>query len=595
MTMNGTYTPPQVILTMAASIWAAGGITATIESLDAYAGAAPGSAVLAFRTRYARDAQLTIGGEASVTIGGSVVFHGTVAQGDYLLGPDDDLLTVVLQDDKWGMRANTIGQIGIGTVAAGAAGFTDVGFAVIFNKDGRSNRDANAATRDFCTGTGAIDWTIKEMIQFVFDQYIPATVATLDPNQLGTAYDATPRHVNLVGKTGLDAVDHLVKLAGESWCLRPGTSKSEFRAVKPNGGTGSTSYSISLFEPGAAAKVISADDRSASNVHISTGMTNIQDVFQAVSAPIVIESVHTSTGADPMLVRNANFKHKEYLVQFKVDVTQYAANNLGLDLSVGSRPKVWRSQLVTRLNATASGYLAAPGSVPATSLDAPTPEIPVWISIDGTEANAKLCTGGYKIDHEHGTIDFKSEVDVRKDGTTDGSDKLSLVDTSGAYIAAIGIWVTVATVMTLPESKESTEQNKFLPTHFCRVIEKTDLVPERRRNSWLPDLAGNNNAITKLSAASEEKYIDVGATLQAIVDSAVANSPTLERSIKADFEMLPIWHIGEKVVITGRVVGASGHEVVTEYHYNLDDMKVSITAQDVMAGIDHEDVIAASN
>jgi len=120
-------------------------------------------------------------------------------------------------------------------------------------------------------------------------------------------------------------------------------------------------------------------------------------------------------------------------------------------------------------------------------------------------------------------------------------------------------------------------------------------VPERRRNSWLPDLAGNNNAITKLSAASEEKYIDVGATLQAIVAAAVANSPTLERSIKADFEMLPVWHIGEKVVITGRVVGASGHEVVTEYHYNLDDMKVSITAQDVMAGIDHEDVIAASN
>jgi hypothetical protein len=172
--------------------------------------------------------------------------------------------------------------------SVGLRGFTDVGFDVCFNADGRPNKSPTAL--DFCTGSAAIYWTLEDCLKFVFNWYIPATVATLNTAQLKTsnvtraAWLRRPAHLNLSGETALDAVDQVVGLTGESWTLDYSANISAFRSVHAAGGT---VRAAEAFLPSRGAQAASASDKTPSEMRVSGTLENCRDSVQVVSGILI--------------------------------------------------------------------------------------------------------------------------------------------------------------------------------------------------------------------------------------------------------------------------------------------------------------------
>jgi hypothetical protein len=301
--------------------------------------------------------------------------------------------------------------------------------------------------------------------------------------------------------------------------------------------------------------------------------------------------MYSNKGTNPMLKRVENFKHKEYAARFEVDVSKYEDNNLGKNLSTGSQPKPWLSDLVTRLNATADGYVTAAqiSSTPALTKNQRV-DIPVWISTDGTEGNAKLCSGKFRFDVKHGLIDFEARVEIMTEkGKT--REMISVTDWS-----AVGIWITVATVLENQQVVESTGET-YLPETMYELILKPDLVPERRQNTWLPDLSTElPHQITKLSTSAEEKYIDIEDRLTEAATSAQAQSPKVETPITLLLEFFPVWAVGDRISVAGRSTGATGDEVITSISFDVThSYETRIQASNVMKSVDPEKFVHKRN
>jgi hypothetical protein len=582
--IQGVYKPPNAIADF-------DGITVNyfpsivaVRRVELMAGAAIGTAVISYPSHYASDATPQMGKGVRIKVGGRVIFRGVIGDGPFEVGGNSDELQLILFDDKWLMSRKTIGEPGIGTMPVsvpGFYGFNDVCFDVIFNRDGKPNKDP--ATLDFLTDPTAVFWTLKDVMQFVFLYYIDPDDARLNPALLSGGYDRKPSHLNLVGQTALQAVDTVAQLAGESWGLIPGSSYSAFVPVAPGSGTLRRVY---FFRP----KAFGRSDMSTT-WHVNAGKSSLsiqecKDNYAARSGSILKEHTYTNKGSYPLLVRNTDFVDptKEHVTQYEVDVEQYAVHMLGPALSAGSRPKKWNRELVTRLNADKDGYLTAANiaATPALRHNDRLAKPFLWVSEDGTEAAARLCTGGFRINTEHGTIEFKSKLDLWPD---DGEKEETVLIEDWANV---GIWLTIATLIGLPKTSQSTIASAYLPKHFTQLIIKSDLVPEQRGIVWLPKMGGSNNEVDHVSLTTEE-YVDVADQLDEMVDGAIAQTPDLESPLDLDFPFMPELNIGDLIDVKGRTFALSGNEVVTQISYDIHDAyDVKVRATNVLAGVNPE-------
>ena len=578
---NGVYQPPLVKIHFSGTVFNHYPVTAVVKDIQIPTGVTYGSAVVSYPSHYASDASPEMGESVRIAMQGRTIFRGVVGHVPFEVDPDTDQVDLILFDDRWPMSAAVVGMIGVGTQPAGSpgdSGFKDVGFELVFNADGKPNKDPSSL--EFSRGSTAVYWSLGNILEFLFSYYVASGVATLDTDILSSSYNYEPSDMNLVGMTALDAVDTVVSAAGESWGLTYGTTASAFTCVVPGAGT---IRKVQLAKPKGGTAAYQADEYYPDAARGGKSIKDNHDAFQAVSDRIVKETVLTSTGATPMLKRETTFKDKKFAARFKVDVSKYEDNNLGLNLSTGARPKPWLKHLVTRMKADDSGYVtkAQIDSTPALKHYEPVKKPPVWLALDGVEANARLVTGNYKIDCKEGTVDFQGII---KQASTSGTkpEKVSVSDWS-----SVGIWMTVATVLETPEHKETASGSQYLSTHMYEVILKPDLIPERRQDSWLPDLTdSDNNAITKLATSAEEKYIDVGTKLQNAIDAAIAATSTVEAPLDLSFPFMPVINVGDRLSVKGRDIGATGDEVVIELVFKLyESYYVNVKASNVVAGV----------
>lgn len=567
-----TFTPQACTLHLSGMIYAQ--FPATIHKIEQRAGAEAGSATVSWPQKYASAQSTRFGDRAFITIGGEVVFRGNVAATPIVVAPDDDQVSLDLVDDKWLMSRNMIGQYGIGTLSADA-GFTDVGYEVIFNRDGRP--DKNSSSLDFNLGSAAVYWSLKNMLEFIFARYIDSDVATLNLSRLGSAYDAKPTQVNLIGQTALQAVDAIAELAGESWGLIPTRSASEFAPIRP-GGWGKR-RTVSLFQPNGGGSVVVAGNYHAASIDVQQGIQNARDRRQVLAGPTIKERGHANYGANPLLVRDTAFTHLEYATRFKVDVSQYQANGLGRNLSAGAKPKPWLSRLVTRMNDSATGYFTAAGmaSVPARVETAERAEIPVWVSADQNTANAQLVTAGKMIDTENGMLYFKGQLTTIDPDNPDAKNQLIIEDWSAA-----GVWMTVATVLETFDKATSESSTEYLPKPFCTMTRKSELQQEVRELIWLPNpTTGAHTAF----APTEEIYVDIQPRLAEILAAQQALAPGIETQMDLQFDFIPIFNLGDLIALSGRDLGQTGNEVVTSVSYDVhEDYRTHVSATNIAAG-----------
>lgn len=579
---TGIVQPPDVDLHIDGNVFPESPVHSTLSRLELSAGPAIGTAEVSYPYKYAKDATPNIGKRCYVERENTVIFAGTILDSWFRVGAEEDVVQLILVDDKHRMTSMTVGQYGVGSVDDGAGGFPDVGYEVIFNKDGRPNKDPS--TRTFNTGSTAEFWTLEDIIRFLFQWYIPTTAAQLGGVSFsGTAWAREPSNLNLVGQTGLQAVDQVVQLSGETWGLKPGKNYSEFLRIRPNVGDLKRAR---LFDPKAGSSVRNATDEHAGSVEAGVSARNVRDHFQVISGFVVKETTYDMEGDDPLLARHTSFLSHEWAARFGVDVSKYEAHALGKDLSTGSRPKPWAANLATRLAADGSAYLTAAEIAAAPRLEGARRLEPiVWISSDGTTDNRRRVLGGYDIDLEEGTISFEGTVEVAsQSGTASAPVKEDLEITDWS---AVHVWLTVATILEVPQCVESGNDSEFLEEPFYEVVHKPDLVPERRENCLLPDLAGSGDQVVTISADTEELYVDVESRLQDVLDALEEASPEVETPIRAVFDFLPAFQLGDRLQVSGRDVGATGREVVTEIGYNVhEDYRTHVAATNVARAVD---------
>lgn len=583
--VNGVYNPPDVGLLVPLTFPGALSVVARMESCERFAGASIGSAVVRYSTEFAEDATPGMGEEARITIGGETVFRGVVGDARLVISDGEDEVQLVLYDDKWLMDRMVIGQYGIGTVDSGESGFKYVGFDFTFNPQGRPNKLVGSF--DFDTSTSAEFWTLKTILQFIFTHYIDSSCAIISLDGMGDEWDRKPSHLNLIGQTALQAVDNVVALAGQSWGLNPGADKSRFTIVKRNYGALRT---VHLFSTKSGRKATEATELHASSISVNTTIRNSRDVHQVFSGPMRYEIGLTSTGSDPLLVMSSS-PIKGYSKRFTLDIAQYETYGLGQNPPTGGKPKPWLKELLTRISGGAYVTAAQIAANPAL-LDAERAQIPIWIAADKTKpATARLVVGGARIDCENCCIDLADVLDVMKNTAEIGADKKDRKELTIEDWDDAGVWMTVAMQLETRDVFESDTNSKYLPEEFYVVTTKEDLIPEKRCTVWLPDLAGDNNAISAL-AATEEAYYDVAALLEEACDSSVESMPLIETPIELRFGFFPVLNIGDRISVSGRDVGATGDEVITQVMFNIhESFETRVTATNVMAAVNPEEFV----
>jgi hypothetical protein len=589
--MDAVFQPPEVNLFMDTPALSDAPVRAVLYSIEQHAGAAVGNATVGYPANVADNPDATMGTPARIEIGNDVVFRGIVLHGPVEVNDNEDMLQLLLMDDKYLLTNKPIGSPFVGNVPdveTGTYGFTDVGFEVVFNADGKPDKDP--AKIMFKLGPTAVFWTLRDVMKFIFQYYVSASVATLDAEKelARPSYDVIPSHLNLVGQTQLQAIETVAKMAGESWTLIPGKDASAFHSVVSGVGTVRT---VSLFRPFNRAGAESATEAHAQKVSIGASIENCYDLHYCVSKNAVVEMLHTNIGSEPLLLSVSTSADKEWPRYFKVDVSKYETYGLGRNRTANATPRPWLKRLVTRLNAARTAYITAAQIVSAPALASnESAQIPIWFALDGNINNVVLLKGGYRIHAENGTIDV-GQVDA--DGST------CVQPVSGAKIAIadedwanVGIWMTVATDTGLPEIAVSA-LTPYLADSRYQVIQKPDIIPEARHNSLLPDLTSSDpNARTQIAVSAEEAYIDVGDKLQSAADFAAALCPQIETPLDITLPFFPVWQIGDRIAIEGRNLGATGNEVIDAITFDVYEcFETRIHATNIMSAINPEQAL----
>lgn len=590
--VDGTFKPAGVSVLLEAPIFKFAPVYGHLREFRRFAGAGIGMATVQFPMYHAQDTTLQMGTRLKIYVDGVLLFRGTIGEGPFDIADNSDEIAIMAFDDKWDMSANIIGQYGIGTqgTPAGATGFADVGFNIVFNPDGMPNKKNGSL--EFNSGTGAVYWTCKDILQFLFQYYVASSVATVSATAIGTSANwlKKPNNVELVGMDALKAIDTVVQLAGESWGLVPGENASAFTRVAPGSGT---AREIRLFPPKGKSKTDSATIYHPSSVQVGLSVRECRDVYQAKSAPRLVEHTYEAQGSNPLLTQVSGFKDKEYSRRYKVDVTKYGDHHLGQSLTAGSKPKKMLAHLLTRINAAGTAYLSATEiALDDTLRAAKQVEEPfVYIAQTTSRGNAKLVVGGCRVDHEAGTVDFKDIVKIMRDSDDTGESMnedwpqaVRIIDWS-----FMGVWLTIVTVLEVPEFAVTDTASTYLPRSFNAVIERRDLIPEARYKAVLPDLSNNGHNATIEVGATEEKYVDITTQLADVVANAIAATPRIDVPVTASFPFVPTINLGDNLVAKGRTLGTTGKEVVVELTYSFTNGmpdELGVTARAIVADMD---------
>lgn len=552
-------------------------LTARIREITQGTGTEVGTAIVGWPQKYAAEQSAKYGDKAYITYGSEVIFRGIIVTDPMMIGNETDEVMLHLADDKWMLSRLIVGMNGVGTqgTPAGSLGFKDVGYDITFNRAGRPDKQADAF--DFNLGTAAAEWTLQQMLEFIFAWYVDADVATLKSSVLGANYAASRSNVCVTGQSALQAIETIAELAGETWGLVPGRESSQFAPVRP-GGYGRR-RNVFLANPKSGATFSASDRYYADDIQPKSSIQNCRDSIQVVSGPGVQESVYSNSPTNGLLARKTGFVDVEYKARYEVDVTKYAAANLGQNLSAGAKPKAWLSHLCTRRNAASNWYLTAAemAATPANQ-DAPRIEIPVWVS-KTNEAAAQLVIDGIKIDLENRTLDLKDQLICNKAGSLTEKETLTITNWT-----TLLVWMTVATVTEVIDYKESPKASSFLPKQFWQVVRRPDLVTERRRNSWLPNLTTGGILKQVDTQPDGDTYLDASEKLQKVLDGVVRLSPKKETELAFGFPLMPVFNIGDLLNVSGRQIGQNGDEVVVSIRYSVhDDYLTSITATNLIA------------
>lgn len=604
MSLNGIFVPPRVVLIV-------GGQTisqvAFVLELAKFLGAEIGSAVISYRKDYAADLP-TSGQSLVLKLGGTVVFRGIVLEAPADITVDKDEAALKAACDKELLALQTIGEVGIGTADGG--GFSEVGYDVVFNPDGVPNKAADAL--DFCLGDAAVAWTLADVAEFIFEYYVDAVRVSFSRTGLSTAWSEAAPELNLIGQTALQAVQSVAELAGESWTLVYGASKSEFKAVKP-GGTGTAK--VRLFPPKSRATADSVTDYHCAELQATKSIQDVRNCHKAMSGRAWVETTLTSVApdsGDATLERDVAFidADEKYVASFVPVVDSYEAAQLGFNLSAGAKPKEWREKLCTRVvdgvYKTAAEMAADKKLRTADQVDKPV----VWIRTHEPEGDDNVwlpCVGGYKIDAAAARISFQKKLTVAI--TDELSDAVSTLNDDELFeewnvssvepAGSIGdddrqllnlsldtdyldCKVTIATSVEKRMTATATRAGSVLRS---QPIQRDDLVPEYRYKSELPDLGDPTDTVTL--ADTLEAYVDVQDELQKIADRSLTLSPAEAIKVSAVLPFLPHFEIGDRLDVDGRDAGLSGDEVVTEIAYRFIDgvaNSVSVKATNSMIG-----------
>jgi hypothetical protein len=552
---------------------------AVVESIRISAGAAIGTAVVSYPSRYAKDISYRMGSSVRISIGGSTVFRGIIGDVPAEISVETDQHRLMLFCDKRLLERTTIGQPDVASLAADGStryGFRDVGFDMTFNPAGIGNKNAEGLIFSF--GTAAVPWTLRTIMEFLFHWYGALDEVRCDAVLLSSAWNHAPSGLCLTGQTLLQAVDRLATLAGESWALSYGVEYSSFVTVCPGVGR---IRPVSMAAPKMGGTVQNANVLSPISVRPSLNVSRCVDCVQVVSARTLIEHTYYSGGTNPLLVKLESFVDPKYSYRYITDVGAYEDHGLGKNRTAGSAPKPWHKTLLTRRTKEGNAYVTA-AQITLDKYKAafdPLPEPFLWVSNTGLTADAKLVLGGYQINHDAAYLDVESVVDVA--GETNGKTTALTITPE-----TVRFWLTVVTELEFPSSYRTEEASGYLPQRFNLLIEQRALVPEQRYRVTLPALGTDPNGVVFLAADSVERYVNVSTQLVEIAGNALRESSRVERSVELEFPFFPVVSIGERIRILGRSVPLDGTEVVVDVQYDVDrSYTTMVRATNIVAGV----------
>ena len=570
---TGIMIPPQVTLTFdGAPVISA--TAARLTSLRLQANGAPGMATVAWSAALAQGISADMGRAVSIALGAQVLLRGVIAEGPVRISTSEDTAQAAIVCDKWRMAARIIGEAGTGTLPAegedqGREGFSDVGFDIVCNPDGRPNRKPD--TLDFSTGSDAVYWTLADCLRLVFEHYVDPELAVLPESleHLGATWAHEPTGLDLAGMAVPQALDAICEQAGAGWTLSYGAinTPSLWAVVHPTLGTERT---VSLFEPKDGKSAKQAGEYHATEISPMLSILHARDDVHMFSAPAVVELTYDNIN-EPHLLQGAWIEDKEYRVRYYTNVLAYQARGLGRNLSAGSPPKPWLQRLVTRQDPATGAYLTAAEIAADPALrNLPTLEQPfVWIALD-KDADPILwrrVAGGYRIDFENATIDFRTEIEIY---TADGETETITIGES--TWPQVGVELTVATITGEPAIARTAAESLYLPQRRSVREDRSDLVPEKRFKSVLPDPnSPDPNAAFIWAHETEETYVDVSSQLSQALAAALAAESAPELRIRASFAFVPPFAIGERMSFSGRLDLGLSTVVIDAIDYQFAD------------------------
>lgn len=523
-----------------------------VERIELRSGTALSTAVVNFPTLFGEAPDVNMGDSASISIGAETVFRGVVGSVPVQVEDGADSTRVVLYCDKFRMRRFVVGQPGIGTQGAdGAYGFLDVGFVLCFNENGAPNRMKDAL--DFCTGSNAVYWTLRSILEFIFEYYVDRQI-TMDYDDLDEVFDRCPSHVMLSDMRALEAVDHVIRLAGATWGIDCSGGDSEVVVVRS--GRGRVRH-VPLFAPHGGNSIAQASEFSASSVYGNAQIINSFTRYVARSGPRIMETTLWS-GEGEMLRRVPIQNGGKHFVKYVSNVSAYAAHGLGASRSPGAKAKAWLPTLQTRIREDGSYVTAAQILEDASLLNNPCAEIKVWVAPDGVREHACLCQNGYDIDLDESAIYFEHTVTLME---------FNLNSFSASVQPDSLVGVSVAVVLDDAVLFDYTQAGKYLDNDHYMIVDKPEILPVERHNLVMPK---KEEVITMADSDDPERYVDVRGQIESIAKASAKATPMLECEAKIVMPGFPLVQIGNRIKMTGRRMKLTGDEVAVSVTYHVD-------------------------
>ena len=493
-----------------------------------------------------------------LAVDGSRIFDGRVVAYPGSIGQGEEQMCRVV-DVRWQLQ-----RIRVGDSLGVDAPWPVIGLRVAFNADGRRDRAAAlvgaATTYVHDTGATAVFWTRKQILQWLLWAH-GGGLLTVTAGDLSAKWDEVCLNFVPYGLTLLEAIRQLAADCGESFGVAPqtGTDPSKYVPVVPGG---SSAFVIALPETDAMgdAKTAAAAN-SAVTVEGQSSIEEATDVVEVHTGPAWIETTLKSTGDSPMLVREEPLDQSRLAHLYRVDVTAYADNGLGLALEAGSLPKAWARELWTRI--LPDGELVVAGSAAEEAgMGTPLrPEQCVWITVDSVR---RRLVGGFEISLADGTLGLEQFVQAETGG--EAAEQIY----AGGSIDPVYLTVCTQVETVDVEREEATELVTDFPA--VEMVVRRDIVPAIRYRSDVPYLPGGVGSLVTNPADPDEAewYRDHRTRLGEFAAALLANRSKRETVVKVRaLDLTAAVALGRKLEISPASTGLDADAVIVDVFYDL--------------------------